>query len=116
MFSFLFFHFETQRLRVIFLECCVSVATPRTSGTMGLGIWSLIKACLLLTNACAILHETRFLPSVGIPHVSGPSPASVNENAGVKLKIAGLLNAVRYLRVPLIFINLLAVIFELLLG
>ena len=43
---------------------------------------------------------------------TGYAPAE----AGVKQKIAGLLNAVRYLRIPLIFINILAVFFEILLG
>ena len=65
-----------------------------------------------MTNAGAILHETRLLPTLGFPDVGGQTP----QDAGVKMKIAGLLNAVRYLRVPLIFINILAVFFELLLG
>tara|TARA_B100000780_G_scaffold209146_1_gene149219 strand:- start:282 stop:530 length:249 start_codon:yes stop_codon:yes gene_type:complete len=82
---------------------------------MGLGIWSIIKACLLMTNAGAILHETRFLPSLGLPHIGG-APGYAPAEAGVKQKIAGLLNAVRYLRIPLIFINILAVFFEILLG
>jgi hypothetical protein len=83
---------------------------------MGLGIWSIIKACLLMTNAGAILHETRLLPRIGMPHVGASPPGYANEDAGVKQKIAGLLNAVRYLRVPLIFINILAVVFEIVLG
>lgn len=82
---------------------------------MGLSIWNILKACLLMTNAGAILHETRFLPAIGMPHVGSQQPGEVNEG-GVKMKIAGLLNAVRYLRVPLIFLNILAVFFELLLG
>ena len=44
------------------------------------------------------------------------APGYAPAEAGVKQKIAGLLNAVRYLRIPLIFINILAVFFEILLG
>ena len=86
------------------------------SQQMGLGIWNILKACLLMTNAGAILHETRLLPAIGMPHVGAQPPGTINEQSGVKMKIAGLLNAVRYLRVPLIFINIIAVFFELLLG
>ena len=84
---------------------------------MALGLWSIIKACLLMANAGAVLHETRLLPKLGIPH-SGGSPAAFDPQEGstVPMKIAGLLNAVRYMRWPLVFINLIAIFFEILIG
>ena len=45
-----------------------------------LGLWAIIKACLLLTNAGAVLHETRLLPRLGIPH-AGAQPGSKRQRA-----------------------------------
>lgn len=72
---------------------------------------------MLMANAGAVLHETRLLPKLGIPH-SGGSPAAFDPQEGstVPMKIAGLLNAVRYMRWPLVFINLIAIFFEILIG
>ena len=82
-----------------------------------LGLWSIIKACLLMANAGAILHETRLLPKLGIPHNGGGVQTGFDsEGSSVPMKIAGLLNAVRYMRWPLVFINLLAIFFELIVG
>ena len=84
-----------------------------------LGLWSIIKACLLMANAGAVLHETRLLPQIGIPHVGASAPAvgfDQQEGSSVPMKVAGLLNAVRYMRWPLVFINLLAIFFEIIVG
>ena len=83
-----------------------------------LGLWSIIKACLLMANAGAVLHETRLLPKLGIPHNGAAAPGGFDAQEGstVPMKIAGLLNAVRYMRWPLVFINLIAIFFEILIG
>lgn len=66
---------------------------------------------LLLTNALAILHEKRFLPKVGWV----TDPLDPNSNS-LKSRFLGLVHAVQFLRVPLIAINSLVILMELVLG
>mmetsp|Transcript_10957 Transcript_10957/g.15676 ORF Transcript_10957/g.15676 Transcript_10957/m.15676 type:complete len:81 (+) Transcript_10957:110-352(+) len=79
---------------------------------MGFSLWSLFKAGLLLTNASMILNRQRFLAKYGLDDVANagmdPSP--------LKVQAIGFLQAVKYLKVPVIACNLLTVIFEIILG
>ncbi|CAM9097474.1 unnamed protein product [Heterosigma akashiwo] len=77
---------------------------------MGFSIWNLFKAGLLCTNAVAILHRGRFLSKYGLDQVN-PVGGNTMKNQAV-----GLINAIQYLRVPLIAVNGLVIIFELILG
>ncbi|GMI33049.1 hypothetical protein TeGR_g7712 [Tetraparma gracilis] len=77
---------------------------------MGFSLFNLFKAGLLLTNAVLVLHRARFLSKFGLasPDAIGLPP--------LKAQAAGLLNAVEYLRVPVVACNGVTILFELLLG
>ncbi|CBY41099.1 unnamed protein product [Oikopleura dioica] len=80
------------------------------------GLGTLLEACLLFVNAVAVLHEERFLKKYGLlwdhyydDFFFGPP--------GIKVQIIRLINAVRtVMRVPLIAINIFAIVYLLLLG
>ncbi|KAK8866121.1 hypothetical protein IAR55_001272 [Kwoniella newhampshirensis] len=98
---------------------------------------SLLYIGLLLTNAIAILNEERFLARIGW---STKSPANINagfghsptpgiydnsfgvnpnggDGPGVKAKLINLISATRTLmRLPLIVINTVIIIYEVILG
>jgi len=65
-----------------------------------------------VANALAILHEERLLPKYGLHVVDH----AASEQGNLKAQIAGLLHAVRYLRVPLIALNGLVILVTLLFG
>ncbi|RKP40435.1 Yos1-like protein [Dimargaris cristalligena] len=70
---------------------------------------------LMLLNAVAVLHEQRFLSKIGwsIEQLSGFHDA----NQEVKLRIIHLISAIRMLlRIPLIFVNSMVIIYEIILG
>jgi len=74
-------------------------------------LWSLLKAGLLVLNGATILHRGRFLKKVGLD--------AVDESLGVtslKNQAAGLLQAVTYMKAPLIAANTLVIVVELLFG
>jgi len=72
---------------------------------------TLLEVAVLFLNALAILHEERFLKKIGWGHRSDL------DNDSVKDKIIGFLHAVRLLmRIPLVFINLLIVVWLIILG
>ena len=75
---------------------------------MNLSLWTLIKACLLVLNAMAILHPQRFLKQYNLDKVEG--------STGIKHQIAGALTAARFMRVPLIVVNSFVIFVELTFG
>mmetsp|Transcript_33006 Transcript_33006/g.49863 ORF Transcript_33006/g.49863 Transcript_33006/m.49863 type:complete len:84 (+) Transcript_33006:63-314(+) len=81
---------------------------------MGFSLWNLFKAGLLLTNAAMILNRRRFLAKHGLDDVSNMNvdPAS----RPLQVQTIGLLQAVQYLKVPVIVCNIITIIFELILG
>ncbi|XP_031636891.1 immediate early response 3-interacting protein 1 [Contarinia nasturtii] len=76
--------------------------------------WSLIEASMLCLNAICILHEERFLAKVGW----GANSAA--QSFGEPTTKAQLLNLVRSIRtvakIPLIFLNIVAIVLKLILG
>lgn len=95
-----------------------------------LTIGTIIYVALLLINAMAVLSEERFLARIGWSSVQ---PQSTNvgyqhsfdqngygygqQDVGVKLRIINLISAVRTLmRIPLIGLNLVVIVYELVLG
>ncbi|OAO13212.1 Yos1-like protein [Blastocystis sp. ATCC 50177/Nand II] len=76
-----------------------------------LSLWNLIKAVLLFVNALAILHEKRFLKKYGWDVVD----ASYGSNP-IKNQCISLLQAVRWLRVPLIFVNFIFIVIDAITG
>ena len=86
-----------------------SQTTRKTYAEM---LWSLFKAGLLLANGVAILHEDRFLRVYDL-HVVDQAAADQGQ---VKAQVAGLLNAIRYLRLPLVALDVFAVIMIIFFG
>jgi len=72
------------------------------------------QAGLLFTNAIMILHRKRFLSKYGLDDVNnmGCNPSE----RPFQVQAIGLLQAVHYLKIPVIMANVVAIVFELLLG
>ncbi|KAF2187783.1 Yos1-like protein, partial [Zopfia rhizophila CBS 207.26] len=72
---------------------------------------------VLLVNAIAILSEDRFLARIGWTGSADPGFGGVRDDASVKARIINLVSSVRTLmRIPLIIINTIIILYELLLG
>ncbi|KAI0304025.1 Yos1-like protein [Russula brevipes] len=85
---------------------------------------------LLLVNAVAVLSEDRFLARIGWSSVQPPNNVGFQQNydqgagygnpaqdVGVKGRLINLISAVRtVMRIPLIGINIVVIIYELILG
>jgi hypothetical protein len=90
---------------------------------MGFTIYDLIKACVLFANAVAILNQ-RFFKSIGWDVRANKDAAQMNimngdpESISVKDRVISLLNggAQRLLQFPLMWINLLFICVELVMG
>ncbi|KAI9494458.1 Yos1-like protein [Zychaea mexicana] len=83
---------------------------------MALGLGQLFYAVLLFINAIAVLSEERFLARIGWSAQVEPG-FGVEQSQSVKYKIINLISAVRTLmRIPLIAINVIVIVYELLLG
>ncbi|SHO77238.1 Similar to S.cerevisiae protein YOS1 (Integral membrane protein required for ER to Golgi transport) [Malassezia sympodialis ATCC 42132] len=83
-----------------------------------LGLGTILYTTLLFINAIAILNEERFLSKVGWSTNSRGNGFDYPSNeASVKQRLVHLISAVRVLlRIPLIVINTVVIIYELLLG
>jgi len=81
---------------------------------MGFSIFNLFKAGLLLTNSGLILNRKRFLAKYGLDNVNnmGYDPSE----KPLQVQLIGFLHAIEYLRVPVIGLNLVTVLFEVVLG
>ncbi|CAO3693940.1 unnamed protein product [Rhizopus microsporus] len=80
--------------------------------TLGLGQLFYVLLCFI--NAIAVLSEDKFLARIG--WTVQPEAGFGNEQT-IKYKIVNLISAVRTLmRIPLIGINIVVIIYELLLG
>uniref|UniRef100_A0A182K6Y3 Immediate early response 3-interacting protein 1 n=1 Tax=Anopheles christyi TaxID=43041 RepID=A0A182K6Y3_9DIPT len=78
-------------------------------------LWSLVEATLLFLNAVCVLSEERFLSKYGwgmSAQVQG-----FGEPASTKAQILLLVRSIRTVaKIPLIFFNIVAIMFKLLLG
>ncbi|KAF5370094.1 hypothetical protein D9758_001062 [Tetrapyrgos nigripes] len=90
---------------------------------------TILYVSLLLVNAMAVLSEDRFLARIGWsstrpPNVnfqtydqSGYGAVQGQGEVGIKTKLIELISAVRTLmRIPLIVLNIVVIVYELLLG
>jgi hypothetical protein len=88
--------------------------------SMGISIYNLFKAGLLVTNALAVLHPKRFLRAYRLDTVAtapgGPLAAPDDAVSPVRAQVAGALAMARALHWPLIFVNALIVVLELIFG
>jgi len=74
-------------------------------------LWTLVKACALVLNALTILHKDRFLRTLGLHEMDTSLSMTAPKNQAV-----GLLQAVQYMKVPLIALNSLIIVVEVLFG
>jgi len=67
-----------------------------------------------MTNAVMILNRRRFLAKYGLDDVSnmGVDPSA----RPLQVQVIGFLQAIQYLKVPVVAANILVVVFELILG
>ena len=78
-------------------------------------IGTLFEAALLLVNAIAILNEERFLAKVGWG--KDFRNEGFGDRGGVKYQLVNLISSVQtLLRVPLMVVNVIVIIYELILG
>ncbi|XP_058837846.1 immediate early response 3-interacting protein 1 [Topomyia yanbarensis] len=79
-------------------------------------LWALIEASLLCLNAVCILHEQRFLSKFGW----GATNSQIHgfgESPTVKAQVLNLVRSIRTVaKIPLIFLNIVAILFKLVLG
>ncbi|CAK4023756.1 related to YOS1, subunit of the Yip1p-Yif1p Complex, required for Transport between the ER and the [Lecanosticta acicola] len=90
--------------------------------TLFFSFGGLFQVSVLLVNAIAVLSEDRFLARIGwgssqqTPDGFGAS-SSAADQASIKAKMINLINSVRTLmRIPLIFLNVLIIIWAVAFG
>ncbi|KAF2270708.1 Yos1-like protein, partial [Lojkania enalia] len=72
---------------------------------------------VLLINAIAILSEDRFLARIGWTANADPGFGGARDDASIKARLVNLVSSVRTLmRIPLMFINTLIIVYQLILG
>ncbi|CRK36240.1 Protein transport protein YOS1 like [Verticillium longisporum] len=80
-------------------------------------IGNFLYIAILLINAVAILSEDRFLARINLSPASYDPAFGQGADASVKAKIINLIASVRTLmRIPLIGINTIVILYELVLG
>ncbi|KAJ8938795.1 hypothetical protein NQ314_011331 [Rhamnusium bicolor] len=83
---------------------------------MAFTLWNLFEATLLCLNAVCILNEDRFLAKVGWSAKSG-NVQGFGEHPSTKAQMFNLLHSIRtVVRIPLIFLNIVTILFKLILG
>ncbi|EDK42902.1 hypothetical protein PVL30_001045 [Lodderomyces elongisporus] len=95
------------------------------------GLGKLLYVVILTINGIAVLSEDRFLNRIGWGSTTGSSNGNVNmqnqfnqfssgldsSEGSIKTKLINLISAVRTLmRIPLIAVNIVMILYELLLG
>ncbi|PKY07476.1 Yos1-like protein [Aspergillus campestris IBT 28561] len=82
------------------------------------GLGKLVYAAILLTNAIAVLSEDRFLARIGWGRTQAdPAFGATYDNSSVKAKTVNLIASIRTLmRIPLIVINTVIIVYQLILG
>lgn len=80
-------------------------------------LYGFIEAAILFVNALAILNEKKFLSKYGLDGGQPDVDQFGQSSGGIRQQIGRLLTAVRLLlRIPLIPINIIVIILELLFG
>ncbi|KAF1840595.1 Yos1-like protein [Cucurbitaria berberidis CBS 394.84] len=81
------------------------------------GLGGLFYVAVLLVNAIAILSEDRFLARIGWTASAEPGFGGQRDDSSIKARLINLVSSVRTLmRIPLIFINVLMIVYLLVLG
>ncbi|KZZ89449.1 Yos1-like protein [Moelleriella libera RCEF 2490] len=78
---------------------------------------SFLYITVLLINAVAILSEDRFLARINLSPASHDPAFGAGPDASIKAKIINLIASIRtIMRMPLIFVNSVIIMYELVLG
>ncbi|KAG8421677.1 hypothetical protein J3458_003535 [Metarhizium acridum] len=78
---------------------------------------SFLYITVLLINAVAILSEDRFLARINLSPASYDPAFGTGADASIKAKIIHLIASIRtIMRMPLIFVNSVIILYELILG
>ncbi|KAJ5086758.1 hypothetical protein NUU61_008065 [Penicillium alfredii] len=82
------------------------------------GLGKLVYVVILLVNAIAVLSEDRFLARIGWGRTQAePGFGATYDSTSVKAKSVNLIASVRtVMRIPLIVINTVIIIYEIILG
>ncbi|CDK29266.1 unnamed protein product [Kuraishia capsulata CBS 1993] len=84
------------------------------------GLGTLFYSCLFVVNAIAVLSEDRFLNRIGWGSSGAVATGFEFQQPGdtnVKSRLVNLISATRtLLRIPLIAINMVVIVYELVLG
>ncbi|KAJ5138423.1 hypothetical protein N7491_003140 [Penicillium cf. griseofulvum] len=82
------------------------------------GLGKLVYVIVLIINAIAVLSEDRFLARVGWGRTQAePGFGATYDSTSVKAKSVNLIASVRtVMRIPLIVINTVIIVYELILG
>ncbi|RAL01084.1 YOS1 family protein [Aspergillus ibericus CBS 121593] len=82
------------------------------------GLGKLVYVIILLINSLAVLSEDRFLARIGWGRTQGdPAFGASYDTTSVKAKTINLIASVRtVMRIPLIVINTIVIVYELILG
>jgi Yos1-like len=97
---------------VSLMKCVLYIVTHLFGACL---LLACLQAGLLMTNAVLILNRKRFLSKFGLDNLNDVHQ-SVDPPHPLKIQAVGLLQAVQYLKVPVIAANLLTIVFELILG
>ena len=81
---------------------------------MGFSLYNLFKAGLLIGNGAAILHPKRVLAGYNLEGTQ--DDLAKHANNPLHLQAIGLLQAISYLKIPLIVCNLLVCVIEVFAG
>ncbi|GAB7334115.1 hypothetical protein MBLNU13_g06190t1 [Cladosporium sp. NU13] len=88
--------------------------------TLFFSFGGLFQVSVLLINAIAVLSEDRFLARIGWGNAAQNEPSfggGAQDGASVKAKTINLINSVRTLmRIPLIFLNILIIVWAVAFG
>ncbi|KAG6041557.1 hypothetical protein E4U41_003573 [Claviceps citrina] len=78
---------------------------------------SFLYIAVLLINAVAILSEDRFLARINLSPASYDPAFGATAEASIKAKTIHLIASIRtIMRMPLIFVNSVVILYELILG
>ncbi|CEO60036.1 Putative Yos1-like protein [Penicillium brasilianum] len=82
------------------------------------GLGNLVYVVVLIINAIAVLSEDRFLARIGWGRTQAePGFGATYDSTSVKAKSVNLIASVRtVMRIPLIVINTIIIVYELILG
>lgn len=82
------------------------------------GLGKLVYVILLIVNGIAVLSEDRFLNRIGWGTSSNNNQFNqFDEASSIKTRLVNLIGAIRtLLRVPLIIVNVVVILYQLVLG